>query len=198
MLIFNYSGLKALNERANFHYKKSSVVMAVILLICGICCFIYPLIAGLYLSYLTGVMLLMSGFYTLYSLLVFRHQSWKSKCGDLLFAVIWLLLGYGFITNPLIAMESLSAVFCIMFIIGGLFRLVYGFRMVNHAGWGWNISIGLFDLLIAGLWMGLDPERSYLFTTAFIGLEMIFSAWSLLSVHKGKKYPQWKEISAKK
>lgn len=198
MLVFNHYNLKALNERSCFHYKKYSVVMAVLLLICGICCLIYPLIAGLYLSYLTGVMFLMSGIYTLYSLFVIYHQSWKSKCGDLFFAVAWLLLGYSFITNPLIAMESLSTVFCIMFIVGGLFRLINGFRMMNHTGWGWNICIGLFDLLIAGLWMGLNPERSYLFTTAFIGLEMIFSAWGLLSVRNSMKYPQWKEISAKK
>lgn len=198
MLVFNHYSLKALNERSCFRYKKYSVVMAVLLLICGICCLIYPLIAGLYLSYLTGVMFLMSGFYTLYSLLVFHHQSWKSKCGDLFFAAAWLLLGYSFITNPLIAMESLSAVFCIMFIIGGLFRLINGFRMMNHAGWGWNICIGFFDLLIAGLWMGLDPQRSYLFTTVFIGLEMIFSAWGLLSVRSSMKYPQWKVMSAKK
>jgi uncharacterized membrane protein HdeD (DUF308 family) len=56
--------------------------------------------------------------------------------------------------------------------------------MRGHAGYAWSILIGIFDLLIAALWLGLDPEQSYLFTTIFIGLEMIFSAGGFISLRK--------------
>jgi uncharacterized membrane protein HdeD (DUF308 family) len=40
------------------HYKKHATIMAVLMLICGICCLIYPIAAGVYLSYATGFMFL--------------------------------------------------------------------------------------------------------------------------------------------
>lgn len=184
MFIFNQYRLKALNESSRLFYKKHSLIMAVLLLICGACCLIYPFMAGLYLSYITGMMFMICGFYTFYSLIVFRKQHWKSKFVSAVFALAWLLLGYGFIINPLVGMNSLSVIFCCLFIIGGISRIVSGFRMRGRAGYTWSILIGIFDLLIAALWLGLDPEQSYLFTTIFIGLEMIFSAGGFISLRK--------------
>jgi uncharacterized membrane protein HdeD (DUF308 family) len=115
---------------------------------------------------------------------VFSKEQWKSRLIPALFAVAWLLLGFTFVVNPLLGMNSLSMIFCCLFIIGGLSRVVSGFQMRGHAGYGWNIAIGIFDLLIAALWLGMNPEQSWLFTTAFIGLEMIFSAFGFLSLRR--------------
>lgn len=184
MFIFNQYGLRALSESALLHYRKHALVMAILLFICGVCCLIYPFFAAMYLSYLTGMLFMMCGFYTLYSLLVFRKQNWKSIFAAVLFAVAWLLLGFLFIVNPIAGMNSLAILFCCLFIVGGVSRILSGFSTIGMPGYGWNIFIGILDLLIAGLWIGMNPEQSYLFTTAFIGVEMIFSAISFLSLRK--------------
>lgn len=56
MFVFNQRSLKAFNEKTLFHYKRHATIMAVLLLVCGICCLIYPIAAGVYLSYATGFM----------------------------------------------------------------------------------------------------------------------------------------------
>lgn len=56
MFVFNQRSLRAFNEKTLVHYKKHATIMAVLMLVCGICCLIYPIAAGVYLSYATGFM----------------------------------------------------------------------------------------------------------------------------------------------
>lgn len=197
MFIFNQYRMKALSEVSRLHYKKHALVMAILLLICGACCLLFPFMAGLYLAYMTGMMFMICGFYTLYCLLVFRTQHWKSKLVSAVFAIAWLLLGYSFIANPLVGINSLSIVFCCLFIIGGVSRIVSGLTMRGRAGAIWNVLIGVFDLLIAAIWLNLNPSQSYLFTTAFIGLEMIFSAGGFISLRKKLSLAKPKKLAIK-
>lgn len=184
MFVFNQYSLQAFNEKARLHYRKHATIMATLLLICGFCCLIYPIAAGIYLSYTTGIMFLVCGFYSIYSLITSGNQPFSAKFTYALFSVAWLLLGYDFIVNPIVGMSSLAVVFCCLFIVGGLFRIVSGFNMFSRPGYRWNVFIGIFDLLIAGVWLNMNAEKTYLFTTIFIGLEMIFSAFGFIRLRK--------------
>lgn len=67
---------------------------------------------------------------------------------------------------------------------GGIFRIASGVKLFRSPGYGWNIFIGIFDLLIAGVWLNMDPDRSYVFTSIFIGVEMIFSSLAFISLRR--------------
>lgn len=121
MFVFNQRSLRAFNEKTLVHYKKHATIMAVLMLICGICCLIYPIAAGIYLSYATGFMFLVCGFYSIYSLFSSGKKQLKAKFTYAFFAIAWLLLGYCFLVNPVIGMNSLAMVFCCLFILGGFF-----------------------------------------------------------------------------
>lgn len=56
--------------------------------------------------------------------------------------------------------------------------------MFRSPGYGWNIFIGILDLLIAGVWLNMDPDKSYVFTSIFIGVEMIFSSLAFISLRR--------------
>ncbi|MEB1079863.1 DUF308 domain-containing protein, partial [Citrobacter portucalensis] len=79
MFVFNQRSLRAFNEKTLVHYKKHATIMAVLMLICGICCLIYPIAAGVYLSYATGFMFLVCGFYSIYSLFSSGKKQLKAK-----------------------------------------------------------------------------------------------------------------------
>lgn len=59
--------------------------------------------------------------------------------------------------------------------------------MFRSPGYGWNIFIGILDLLIAGVWLNMDPDKSYVFTSIFIGVEMIFSSLAFISLRRNTK-----------
>ena len=59
--------------------------------------------------------------------------------------------------------------------------------MFRSPGYVWNIFIGILDLLIAGVWLNMDPDKSYVFTSIFIGVEMIFSSLAFISLRRNTK-----------
>ncbi|MEL4012911.1 DUF308 domain-containing protein [Dryocola clanedunensis] len=198
MFIFNHYSLRALNESTRLHYKKHALVMAILLIICGVCCLIYPFIAGMYIALLSGMMFMICGFYTLYSLIVFRKQPCKSRLASCFFALAWLLLGYSFIASPQVGLNALAIILCCLFFIGGVARIVSGFTMRGHTGYIWSICIGIFDLIIAAVWSGMSPQQSSQFTTAFIGLEMLFSAGGYIALRISLARAQRQKMIIKK
>ena len=128
------------------------------------------------------------GFYSLYSLIVFRQQHWKSRLVALIFAIAWIVLGLSFVVNPLNGMSSQAFLFGFLFVLGGISRIVSGCKTRKQSGAGWNIFIGLLDLIIACLWLAMNPQQSWLFITAFIGVEMIFSAIGFLVLRNKMKH----------
>ena len=188
MFMFSHYTLNAFSPRVFIRYKRHACLMAVLLFICGACCLAWPLVAGWYLATVTGMLLMICGFYSLYSLIVFRQQHWKSRLVALIFAIAWIVLGLSFVVNPLNGMSSLAFLFGFLFVLGGISRIVSGCKTRKQSGAGWNIFIGLLDLIIACLWLAMNPQQSWLFITAFIGVEMIFSAIGFLVLRNKMKH----------
>ena len=98
MFMFSHYTLNAFSPRVFIRYKRHACLMAVLLFICGPVVW-RPLVAGWYLATVTGMLLMICGFYSLYSLIVFRQQHWKSRGGaDLRHR--WIVLGLSFVVNP--------------------------------------------------------------------------------------------------
>ncbi len=93
MFMFSHYTLNAFSPRVFIRYKRHACLMAVLLFICGACCLAWPLVAGWYLATVTGMLLMICGFYSLYSLIVFSQQHWKSRLVALIFAIAWIVLG---------------------------------------------------------------------------------------------------------
>ena len=91
-----------------------------------------------------------------------------------------------------------TVVFCCLFILGGIFRIASGVKLFHSPGYGWNIFIGIFDLLIAGVWLNMDPDRSYVFTSIFIGVEMIFSSLAFISLRRNATLVKTDKLADKK
>ena len=118
MFMFSHYTLNAFSPRVFIRYKRHACLMAVLLFICGACCLAWPLVAGWYLATVTGMLLMICGFYSLYSLIVFRQQHWKSRLVALIFAIAWIVLGLSFVVNPLNGMSSLAILFGFLFVLG--------------------------------------------------------------------------------
>lgn len=91
--------------------------------------------------------------------------------------------GLLFLVNPVIGMNSLAMVFCCLFILGVFSYRIWG-QTVPQSGLWMEHFHWYFDLLIAGVWLNMDPDRSYVFTSIFIGVEMIFSSLAFISLRR--------------
>ncbi|PLO90620.1 acid-resistance protein, partial [Klebsiella quasipneumoniae] len=64
MFMFSHYTLNAFNPRVFIRYKRHAGLMAALLFICGACCLAWPLVAGWYLATVTGMLLMICGFYS--------------------------------------------------------------------------------------------------------------------------------------
>ena len=96
--------------------------------------------------------------------------------------LIYIIVGYSFIKDPLQSLIALAILVAALFIVGGVIRLYVGFQQIKSPS-GWlQILIGLLDFFIAFLLVGNGPLTSITLLTTLIGIEMVFSSFSLFAL----------------
>ena len=176
------------SPRVFIRYKRHACLMAVLLFICGACCLAWPLVAGWYLATVTGMFI--DDLRLLFAV--------QPDC--LPPAALEITPGGADLRHRLDRArpelyrqssqryEQSGHFIWLLFVLGGISRIVNGCQTRKQSGAGWNIFIGLLDLPIACLWLAMNPQQSWLFITAFIGVEMIFSAIGLLVLRNKMKH----------
>ncbi|MGQ8775759.1 DUF308 domain-containing protein [Serratia sp. NA_112.1] len=66
--------------------------------------------------------------------------------------------------------------------IGGIVRLIAGYKLREVKGSWLQLVIGVLDLTIAWLLLSADPATSVVLVTTIVGIEMLFSSFSLFQV----------------
>jgi uncharacterized membrane protein HdeD (DUF308 family) len=176
MVYIDSDRINRLSLQVMSKYKKIVLFLAVLLLLCGTLCLLVPVYSGIALSYLLGSLFVISGIYSFVSALAFRKNtsSFFSLC---LFCIIYVFLGVSFLSSPMVGMNILSMLICILFLLGGLSRLTTAFNNSEMIGRYWCIFIGILDFAIAFIWLSAGENTSYLLTVMLIGLEMVLTSW---------------------
>lgn len=158
------------------------IVLAVLLFVGGIFCLINPMLSGIAVSTILGILFIMSGLAILVSTFSSSLYSGWSKIFSFVIGVAYCTLGYSFIKDPIQSLVLLAIFVSVLFIIGGVVRLYVGFQQIKTSS-GWlQILIGILDFVIAFLLIGNGPLTSITLLTTLIGIEMLFSAFSLFTL----------------
>ncbi|MGA9617820.1 MAG: DUF308 domain-containing protein, partial [Serratia proteamaculans] len=74
-----------------------------------------------------------------------------------------------------------------LFALGGIVRLIAGYKLREVKGSWLQLVIGVLDLAIAWLLLSADPMTSVVLVTTIVGIEMLFSSFSLFQVARQLK-----------
>ncbi|MFT2796340.1 DUF308 domain-containing protein [Serratia sp. N21D137] len=184
MVYIDSDTINKLSLRILSKYKKTVLFLAVLFLLCGTLCLLIPVYSGIALSYLIGSLFVISGIYSFVSAFAFIKNT-SSFFSLLLFGIIYVFLGVSFLSSPMIGMNILSMLICILFLLGGLSRLTTAFNNSEMIGRYWCIFIGILDFAIAFLWLSAGENTSYLLTVMLIGLEMVLTSWFFFMLNYG-------------
>ncbi|QIG05660.1 HdeD family acid-resistance protein [Proteus sp. ZN5] len=183
MLDINKNNLSQLTEKL---VKKQCTLMTVIAIlgfIAGFICIINPLSSGIVISVLLGVVFFACAISSIIGGFNAQVSSGWSMLITLLAGFIYLLLGYIFVTDPLKGMLSLAFFIGFLFIFAGILRLNIGFKQIKDNFYGWfNILVGFLDLVIAYFLLAFGPETSVALVMALIGIQLILSSITILSI----------------
>lgn len=177
MLLIDRKILSSLNQRVLVKYKRSAFSFALILSLCGVLCLIFPVYAGVVLSYLTGFLLTLCGFYSLTCAFTFRKNGKIAIFSLIIFSIIYIIMGASVLLTPMLGINILSMIICFLFLLAGFSRISAAFRNPSMVGRYWCMFIGILDLIIALIWIGANEDTTYYLVSIFIGLEMTSSAY---------------------
>lgn len=156
--------------------------LGVILVIAGIVGLVYTGLATLTSMFLFGWLLLVGGLVGLFQAVESRGSSffWLS----VVVAALNIAAGVVVIRHPEGSAEALTMFAALLFLTGGLFRLV-GSLVVRGPQFGWTLLQGAFGLLLGILVLANWPESSRYVLGVFFSLALLFDGLGLIAIGVG-------------
>jgi uncharacterized membrane protein HdeD (DUF308 family) len=108
---------------------------------------------------------------------------WRGKQSgfflQLIFSILYLLVGLALIINPMAASISLTLLLGVFYIVIGIFRLAFS-PTLRAPKWGWGWFNGVITLLLGILIITSWPASGLYIIGLFIGIDLLFCGWSYI------------------
>ncbi|MER7490600.1 DUF308 domain-containing protein [Streptomyces sp. NPDC126497] len=157
-------------------------VLGVILVVAGLVGLLYTGLATLTTMVLFGWLLLIGGLVGLLHAVQARHTNffWLG----VVVAALNIAAGVVVLKTPEAAAEALTMFAALLFLTGGVFRLV-GSLVVRGPQFGWTLVQGAFGLLLGVLVLADWPSSSQYVIGTFFSLSLLFDGLGLIATGYG-------------
>ena len=161
------------------------VTLGVIEIIVGVLAVWSPFQAGIAVTLVVGVALVVAGI----TRLVGAFKAGNFGAGALAFLSGLLALGVGgyMVARPGIGLASLTLVLAFYFFIEGIGRIVIGFKMKPAVGWMRTVIGGVLGLLLGVLIWRQFPVSGTWAVGTLVGIHLIISGWGLVGIGRGAR-----------
>ncbi len=151
--------------------------MGVALIVLGIAVIDEPFVAAWAMFQVLGVLLVLGGIFQVAGSIWGRQ--WRGFFLPLLTGVVYLTLGVFMIARTDEATAAFTLLIAGCLLVGGVFRVVVAASQ-RFDGWGWVLVNGAVSLVLgAAIWKHWPSSADWVIGV-FIGIEMLFSGWSLV------------------
>ncbi|MEM1005137.1 MAG: DUF308 domain-containing protein [Pseudomonadota bacterium] len=140
-----------------------------------------PVVASVAVTVVTGVLLLIMGGFQIVG--GFTVEGAGNKILSLIMGAVILFLGWSFLDHPLQGTLTLAVVMLILFMAGGIARVILSFQMRGTQFFWPTMISGILSIVLAGLiWTYVGSEPSVLMSILgiFLGIEMLFNGFGLV------------------
>nr|WP_159063749.1 HdeD family acid-resistance protein [Thaumasiovibrio occultus] len=156
--------------------------IGIVMFIAGIIAIISPLAAGLSITVVLGLFMLIGGLAQL--ALVFGAKSASSVIWLLGVAVLYLIVGGVVLAHPVAALETLTLVLAGYFVLSGLFEIFAALQARPSAGWGWIMCTGIISVLLGAMIWNQYPVSGVWALGTLVGIRLITNGMTLFAVGK--------------
>ncbi|MEH6544773.1 MAG: HdeD family acid-resistance protein [Porticoccaceae bacterium] len=153
----------------------SIILMGVLLLLMGILAMGSPLVAGVSLAMMIGIMLIVGGI----AQLAFAFSSGK-KLSALVMGLLTVVIGGYMVSQPGAALASLTLFLAMYLIISGTFEVAMAFQLRPQQGWGLTAFSGAASAILGIMIWNQFPLSGAWAIGILIGVRMLFSGTALL------------------
>lgn len=161
---------------------KYFVVVGLIIALMGIGAVALPMLAGMTVSTIVGVALLISGSVQIYH--AFAIKGWKTKVWYVCSALLYIVGGLFILLQPLEGLITITMLMIIIMILNGFTRLFFGLSNRNLPSSNVIVLSGIVSVLIGSYFLMLlnDPLFSLTLLGIFIGVSLLLEGVSFIFI----------------
>ncbi len=159
---------------------RRSVAWGIITIICGVLSIGAPLASGLAVTIMVGAILLVAGA----SMAIFAFQAPSLGRGILrnLFGLLTVLVGISTLSQPGIALESLTLLLGLYFLADGVVAMVMAFNVKPSPGWGWMTFSGAVTIALGWIILKGWPVSGVWAIGVLVGVRLLFAGMTMLTL----------------
>lgn len=156
------------------------VTLGVIEIIVGVVALGSPFQAGIAVSLVVGIALVVAGITRLVGSL--KAGSFGAGALALLSGLLAVGVGGYMVMRPGLGLASLTLVLAFYFFVDGIDRIVIGFKMKPAIGWMWSVIGGVIGLVLGVLIWRQFPVSGTWAVGTLVGIHLIISGWGLVGI----------------
>jgi uncharacterized membrane protein HdeD (DUF308 family) len=151
------------------------LLLGILLIVVGLGAIAHSVLATLASVIILGALFLVGGGMEIVN--AFLARRWRGFWMHLLAGILYLVLGFFLMQQPLEMAIAFTLVLAVMFFVGGIFRVVLAL-VERFEGWGWVLVNGVVTLVLGILIWRQWPEASFWVIGLFVGIDLLFDGWS--------------------
>jgi uncharacterized membrane protein HdeD (DUF308 family) len=156
------------------------IAVGAIAVVAGFLALMSPLVAGLYVALVVGVLLMASGVSRLF--LAFRMGSFGHGLLVFLIGLLSIVVGGYMLARPGMALATLTLVLATFFFVDGIFQIIWALRLRPIKGWGWTLLSGVVALALGVMIWRQFPVSGFWAVGTLAGIHLIFGGSSVASI----------------
>ena len=160
-----------------------AVIVGIIMLVCGFLAIGSPLAAGLSVTIIVGVVLIVGGIAQCF--LAFQAGAFGKGLLILIIGVLTVVAGFYLLNQPVAGLASITIFLAAYFFITGIVELVGAFQIRPAEGWGLMLFNGIVTLLLGIMIWRQFPLSGAWAVGILFGVKLILSGWSLIFIGRG-------------
>src|SRR5262245_3276025 len=150
-----------------------SIALSVLMIVTGVLAIGLPMIAGIAVTALVGWLLIFSA--VLHLVFAWRAGRAGGIVWELLLAIVYGVIGFYVLANPLACLESLTVAISVYLFVEGVVELILSFQLRPAPGAGWLLVDGIVTLVLAVMIWSTWPSSAAWVVGTLIGISMFFS-----------------------
>lgn len=156
------------------------IAVGILTVITGFLALVAPLVAGLSVALVVGVLLIIAGVSRLF--FAFRMGSFGHGLLVFVIGLLSIVAGGYMIGRPGMALATLTLFLAAYFLVEGVFEIIWAFRLRPISGWGWTLFSGIVALALGIMIWRQFPVSGVWAVGTLVGVSMIFGGASMASV----------------
>ena len=165
-----------------------SLALGILLVIAGAVALIFPLLAAVTATLYVGWFALVAGIIAIVVAIRTRsepHVGWRLAVG-----VLYIVLGFLLIANPIAGAASLALLVGVLMAASGVVEIMLAFRHRPRSGWGWLLANGILSIVLAVLIVIGWPLGSLVLIGYLVGFQIITCGIARLGLGMAAKKAQ--------